>query len=159
MLLIRLGFGNERQALLWSSSPLSPYSSSPYSLPLDSFAVSSSTDDCNVINLALTLLWHYGIKIQEETGQEDKILDEKLLRLETAFLSFSCTAPSAVGAGAVPPQPQARHTSKKPAIPRSQAEWRETWEVHGKLFSSAALICPADIFPLACKHGRKHMNV
>lgn len=41
-------------------------------LPLDSFAVSSSSDDCNVINLALTLLWHYGIKIQEETGQEDK---------------------------------------------------------------------------------------
>lgn len=51
-------------------SPLSIYTFS--SLPSDSFAVWSSTADGSVKNLALALLWHYSIKIQEDTGQEDK---------------------------------------------------------------------------------------
>jgi len=41
-------------------------------LSSDGFAVCSSAADCNVINLALTLLWFYRIKIQEKTSQEDK---------------------------------------------------------------------------------------
>lgn len=41
-------------------------------LPWDGFSVGFSAASWNVINLALTLLWHYGVKIQEKTNQEDK---------------------------------------------------------------------------------------
>lgn len=102
------------------------------------------------------------MKIKEETQQEDK--NTRRLTLEVKkqpfffFLYPYSTYPNGCRAGATLGRSTA-HEQWPGSAQEPAGVARDVTSAQEALFFSSTLICPADIFPPACKHGHKHMNV